>query len=184
MTSPPSSEYNLFIKPSKITETLANKDDKSTEYIIMQNNMLFTQHVAMKEEIQNIKTQFDELEEYNSSLERGKTCIQGIAKNQYLLNIENAKMIIYYKAHITTQFRDIMFSNCNILPFIIACFVNTLAVKISLCIVIVTIQAKTAFVYYKRFNLLEKTTEFKDLNDKIKKLDKSNETLHDLIDNY
>lgn len=182
MASP--TEYNLFIKPSKIQESINCKDDKSTEYIILQNNTLFTQHLADVKEITDLKAQVEELEEYNGNLERGKTCIQGIAKNQYLLNQEKTKCIDHYKAKLNASITSNMYANCFTIPLLLTCFVNIFAIKAAICVIVATMQAHFVYKNYLFYKNIEKNESFVETLEQIKNLDKSSETLHDLIDNY
>lgn len=185
MASPNSeTQYNLFIKPTKIHESVNGKDDKSTEYIILQNNTLVSQHLEDVKEITSLKNQVDELEEYNNNLERGKQCIQGIAKNQYLLNQEKSKMIEYYTSKLCESMYNTGFSHMYTLPLLLVCFLNVFAVKIAVCIIVFTIQAKSGYIHYKFYKNIGKEQHFIDSTENMKNLDKSSETLHDLIDNY
>jgi hypothetical protein len=180
-----SSEYNLFIKPSKIEDVLKNKDDKSTEYIILQNNTLVSKHIEYITELSKLKTQNDDLEEYNSTLERGKTCIQGIAKNQYILNQEKTKCIAYYKSKLTSCHIRVLKTNCFTIPLFLICFLDILFVlKASLSLVVLTIQLLHCYKQYLFHATIENDKELIYSREKIKQLDNSSETLHDLIDNY
>ena len=185
MASPTSStEYNLFIKPSKILDAVSTKEDKTTEYVILQNNELVSRHIENINTINALKVENEELEEYNSTLERGKTCIQGIAKNQYLLNQEKTKCIAHYQLKLSTCHRHVIHANLFTLPLLICCFVNVFAIKLTVCIILLTMQGKQAIQHFRFYKRVNTESHFLKTQEKIQELDKSTETLHDLIDNY
>lgn len=183
MSSSP--EYNLFIKPTAISETISGKDDKTTEYIILQNNVFISQHIAMLNELKEMKAQNDELEEFNEKLERGKGCIQGIAKNQYLLNIEKSKCIKFYKTQLNTCFTHYLYSNIFILPWLfIALFNFNFKIKIAFIVVTLTFQSKMFYKQYMWYTHIHKNNDIMEIEKEIKVLDKSTDTLHELVDNF
>ena len=183
MSSSP--EYNLFIKPTTISESIAGKDDKTTEYIILQNNTFISQHIDMLSELKEMKAQNDELEEFNEKLERGKGCIQGIAKNQYLLNIEKSKSIKFYKAQLKMCFMNYLYSNIFILPWLIMALFNIIfKIKFALIIITCTVQGKTFYKQYIWYKNLHKNEDIHEIEKEIKVLDTSSDTLHELVDNF
>ena len=180
-----SSEYNLFIKPSTISESVAGKDDKTTEYIILQNNTFISKHIEMLNQLKELKSQNDELEEFNDKLGRSKGCIQGIAKNQYLLNIENTKSIKFYKTQLDICFTSYLYSNIFILPWMVITLFNlNFKIKFAFVIVTFTIQCKTFYKQYIWYKKLHKNEDICEIEKEIKVLDKSSDTLHELVDNF
>ena len=182
MSSSP--EYNLFIKPTTISESIAAKDDKTTEYIILQNNTFISKHIEMLNELKELKSQNDELEEFNENLGRGKGCIQGIAKNQYLLNIEKTKCTKFYKAQMNTCFTHYLYFNIFIFPWLIMTLFNlNFKIKIALVVITCTIQSKMFYKQYIWYTNLHKNEDLCKIEKEMKILDTSSDTLHNLIDN-
>ena len=182
MTSP---EYNFFIKPTEIEETVKNKDDKSTEYIIFQNNVLHSKNNELTQQLNVSIHEKDELEDYSDKLEKSKSFLQGISKNQYLLSREKDKEIVYYKSNIEQSFQMTLMSGIFTVPYVLLLLSNIVDTKIKYAIMIIntTTQLKMMYNNCKWKQFVYKTEELKEIEKEIKELDNSSEYLHDLIDN-
>lgn len=179
-------EYNFFIKPTEVDNVIENKDDKSTAYIILQNNTLHSKHQELKEELETIKNERDELESLNENLERSKGCIQGLAKNQYLLSQEKTKQVSYYKKQLNYLYDQNEIIYYMSIPYILLILFHITNMKVSITVMIMTTAAQINH-YIKNYNWMKQLTknnDIKEIEDEIKALDKSNDYLHELIDNY
>lgn len=179
-------EFNLFIKPTEVEDVIANKDDKSTAYIILQNNTLHSKHLEMLEELKEVTNEKDELESLNESLDRSKSCLQGIAKNQYLLSQEKSKQVEYYKRQVNTMYMQSEFLHFLTLPYILLIMfhISNFKILIASVICITTVQINAYYENHLFIKNLSKNEDIKKIEDEIKTLDKSNDHLHELIDNF
>lgn len=180
-------EYSLFIKPSDIDTIIqSSNDDKSTSYIILQNNELHSKFNTISIELNELTTLKDELEDYNDKLERGKAHIQGITKNQYLISQEKTKMIDFYVNCYQFMFSNYIYSYALHIPYNFLLYFSIFNLKIKITIFIATYSFfinKSIHVYkfYKESFNGKKIT---DIKDELSILDKSNDYLHELIDNF
>lgn len=93
-TSTKFEEYKLVLKKENIDEVLQNnKEDKTTAYLILQNNYLHSVVESMKDQINELKNQNEELEEDNDRLQTSKTYISGLAKNRFEIAVEYKHII-------------------------------------------------------------------------------------------
>lgn len=182
-----SKEYNLFIKPTEIEDVISNKDDKSTAYIILQNNILHSKHLELLIDIKNLNNEKDDLENLNDNLSRGKSCVQGIAKNQYLLSQEKDKEIYYYKKYINELYNDkLKTMHFMCIPYLLIILSNFITYKGQLTLVVLVLSGQLN-LYISQNKWKKNIDTHKDIikiTDEIKKLDQSNEHLHELIDNF
>ena len=179
-------EYNLFIKPTKIDDIIANKDDKSTAYIILQNNTLHTKYQEITQKNTELTSENDELESLNDSLERSKSCLQGVAKNQYLLSQEKTKQVEYYKYQVHNCYDQNKLINILTIPYVLLILFHITNFKVLLTIMII-ISSSQINQYIENTKWMKQLTNNENIvkiEEEIKLLDKSNDHLHDLIDSY
>ena len=180
-------EYSLFIKQSDIDNVIqSSNDDKSTAYIILQNNELHSKYNALSREITELASEKEELEDYNDKLERSKSHIQGITKNQYLISLEKSKETAFYKNCYQYLYINYLESCLLHIPynFLIIFSIFSFKVKLSIFFITYSFFFNRSFDVYKfRKESLtgKKITEIKD---ELTNLDKSNDYLHELIDNF
>jgi len=180
-------EYSLFIKQSDIDNVIqSSNDDKSTTYIILQNNELHSKYNAISRELAELTTQKDELEEYNDKLERGKSHIQGITKNQYMISQEKSKEISFHKDCNQYMFNNYLLQYLIHIPYNFLLMFSVFSIKFKIAIFILTYsiclnQMYDVYKYRKESLTGNKISEIKD---ELKILDKSNDYLYELIDNF
>ena len=185
MTSAP--EYSLFIKQSDIDNvTQNNNDDKTTAYIILQNNELHSKFNAITRELSVLTGERDTLDEYNDKLEKGKSHIQGIAKNQYLISQEKSKEIGFYKDCYQFMYSHYLYSSLLHIPynFLLIFSIFSLKVKIALFFATYSFYFNKSIDVYKYRKESCTGKKITDIKDELKSLDKSNDHLHELIDNF
>ena len=186
MTSKPS-EYSLFIKQSDIDNVIqSSNDDKSTTYIILQNNELHSKFIAISQELGELRNENDELEEYNGKLEKSKAHIQGITKNQYLISQEKSKEINFYKESYQYIWTNCLYSYALHIPYNFLLMFSIFSFKVKFAIFLVTYSYYTnkcieIYKFRKDFLNGKKIT---DIKEELQSLDKSNDHLHELIDNF
>ena len=111
-------EYSLFIKQSDIDNVIQNNnDDKSTAYIILQNNELHSKYSVISKELSEITNEKLDLEDYNDKLEASKSHIQGITKNQYLISQEKSKETAFYKDCYQYMYENYFYSYLYHIPY-------------------------------------------------------------------
>ena len=180
-------EYSLFIKQSDIDNVIqSSNDDKSTAYIILQNNELQSKYSSISKELTALTSEKEEIEDYNDKLERGKAHIQGITKNQYLISQEKTKMIDFYKDRYHFMFYHYLQSYIIHIPYNFLLFFSVFSMKIKFAIFILTYS----FYFNHCFDMYNYRKEslsgvvITDINEELQNLDKSNDYLHELIDNF
>ena len=177
---------SLFFCQSEVDKHIQNKDDKSTAYIIHQNNILQTKYVDLLNEFNELKAEKDSLEEDNDKLQKAKTCLQGHVKNEYI-RANNYKMIAGNTEKGMYTLIKFMFSG-NIVatpmymavPFITDNKLYTLMILLT----VVTIHATTLYkglVELKRIAYAANITKIVMDN---KEIEKSNTYLEELVDNF
>ena len=176
----------MFISQSEINEVLT-KDNQTTAYIILQNNVLIQKHLDLIKENHELINQTEELTSYTDRLEKSKICLQGYVRNEHDLVLKYKKL---YKIQNTTQSE--IYTECIIMHavpitlFIITPFIAYFFHVYMLMIVYITsIVAYTIIIgcSYKYINDLKKSNIITFIIEDIKKTTQSNVYLDDLIDN-
>ena len=182
-SSPP---ISMFFCQSEIDKTMQSKekDDKSTLYIIHQNNVLQTKYMNLLAELNDLKVEKDLLEDDNDKLQKSKTCLQGHVKNEYI-RANNYKTILKHKSKHLSLFLNLFFAHnaiatiYMIIPFLAMDPDYTMALIIS----VMTVHVASLYygvVYFRRTNdqdvekLIIENTE----------IEKSNKYLEELVDNF
>lgn len=81
---------------SKTVRAILNKEDKAVEHILNQNKYLFEQLGVVRNELEAMKKNNEELESDNDSLCKSKTVMQGFLKNIHELNTLEKKINAIY----------------------------------------------------------------------------------------
>lgn len=181
-----STPISMFFCQSDIEKNIQSKDkdDKSTQYIIHQNNVLQTKYVNLLKEFNELKAEKDLLEDDNDKLQKSKTCLQGHVKNEYI-RANNYKMILKHKAECLSAFLILFFvynviaSMYMIIPlltadpnYIVASIITVMAVHV--------VFLYYGTVYFKRIN----DQDVKKLVIENKEIEDSNKYLEELVDNF
>ena len=177
----------MFIKQSDIENVIQNtNDDKSTAYIILQNNQLHSKYNSISRKLSEITAQKDELEEYGDKLELSKAHIQGIAKNQYLISQEKSKEISFRKNCYQYMLTALLYSYAIHIPynFLLLFSVFSIKVKVSLFILTYSFYINRIVDLYRFRKEALSGKEITSIEDELRCLDKSNDHLHELIDNF
>lgn len=180
-------EYSLFLKQSDIDGVIqSTNDDKSTAYIILQNNELHTKYSSISRELTELTTEKDELEDYNNKLEMGKAHIQGITKNQYLISQEKTKMIDFHQENYNFMFYQYLYSFLIHIPYNFLLIFSVFSMKIKFAIFVLTysIYFNHGMDMYKHRKECLNGEKINEIQVELNSLDKSNDYLHELIDNF
>lgn len=176
-------EYNFYMTERELKDNILNKDNSSTEYIILQNNVLQSKYTELIEE-KKINEQLLEEKDYDiESLEKSKTCLQGYVKNQYEV-IDNLKNLIVKTEFLSKKWKlHYLISMFLPAPIMILNFVRLpMEFTIGIMIGYITIQLGINFEIIK--NAKKKEYELEEIKENVNNIDKSNEYLDDLIDNF
>lgn len=176
-------EYNFYMTERELKDNILNKDNSSTEYIILQNNVLQSKYTKLIEE-KKLNEQLLEEKDYDiESLEKSKTCLQGYVKNQYEV-IDNLKNLIVKTEFLSNKWKHYylisMFLPAPIM--ILNFFELPIEFIIGLMVGYVTMQLGINFEIIKTSKKKEK--ELEELKEIINSIDKTNEYLDELIDNF
>lgn len=177
---------SMFFCQSDVEKDIQNKDDKSTAYIIHQNNILQTKYIILLKEFNELKAEKDSLEEDTDKLQKAKTCLQGHVKNEYI-RANNYKLIVENTEHGMNTLIKFVFSG-NILstpmyicvPFITDNIFHTLLILLAVVITHV-------FTIYKGIVNLKRIAYDPDIQKIVlenKEIEKSNTYLEELVDNF
>lgn len=175
---------SMFFCQSDIEKNSLNKEDKSTQYIIHQNNVLQTKYVNLLQEFNELNAEKELLEEDNDKLQKSKTCLQGHVKNEYI-RANNYKMILKHKAKCLSAFL-ILFFVYNVIATIYMIIPFLTADPNYIMAFIITVMAvHFGFLYYG-------TVYFKRINDQDveklvienKEIEDSNKYFEELVDNF
>jgi hypothetical protein len=177
---------SMFFCQSDIEKNFQDKDkdDKSTQYIIYQNNVLQTKYVNLLKEFIELTAEKDLLEDDNDKLQKSKTCLQGHVKNEYI-RATNYKMIIKQKAECLSAFIILLFAY-NVIAtmyMIIPLLTTDRTYIVASIITIMVFQVVCLYygmVYFKRIN----NQAVKKLTTENKEIEKSNKYLEELVDNF
>lgn len=181
-----SSPISMFFCQSDIEKNMQNKekDDKSTQYIIHQNNVLQTKYVNLLNEFNELKAEKDLLEDDNDKLQKSKTCLQGHVKNEYI-RANNYKIILKHKANCLSVFL-ILFFVYNVIALMymtIPLLTNDPNKIIALIVTVMAIHVVFLYygvVYFKRID----DKDVKKLFIENKEIEESNKYLEELVDNF
>lgn len=179
---------NLFIKQSEIDDKVLTKNDSSTAYIILQNNVLQTKHAHLVSSYNQLKSEKEGVDDDCEKLEKAKTCLQGLVKNENSRADNYKKLFGNSELGISRMIK--LFFTCNIIsvlyffvPFVP--FDTNQYYRLSLALTIMVIHAtvicKGAMQLYVIFFNNEEVKTAKYENDEI---EKSNKYLDELIDNF
>ena len=104
---------------------------------------------------------------------------------EVVLNIEKSKSIKFYKAQLKMCFMHYLYSNIFILPWLITALFNVnFKIKFAFIIITCTVQGKILYKQYMWYTNIHKNEDIIEIEKEIKVLDKSSDTLHELIDNF
>ena len=174
----------MFFPQSEIKKTVLGKDDASLSYIIFQNNELHTKYMEMKDMVQEFEHDKDEHDMEIDSLTKTRTCLQGYVKNEYEL-AQNWKILAtkfedIYKA-ILSSFKMTMLLNMAMYMVIVSIY--NLHIRIVLNMLYGTIQIVYMRKKLKEFKNMYDNEDLTKIKDDIKRIDKSNIYIQELVDN-
>jgi len=176
---------NMYFSSNEIKKNVLPKEDRTTAYIIFQNNELHTKLEALKKEMQEIVEERDDIERDVSSLTRTRTCLQGYVKNEYELAANWKLLATSYKEHLI-KFEKGWALSCvvNMLFMCIICMINHHVFRNTLMSIYIPIKlALNGIQIHKLHVSWYKSEKNKQLIDIIEKIDKSNMYIQELVDN-
>jgi hypothetical protein len=178
---------SFFLKKSDIDENVIDKKDvtdKSTAYIIYQNNTLMKQFHEVMQENNALKSEKEELEEYNDKLEKGRTCLQGYVKNEHDTVDKYKKLNEIYLKSINKWKGFMAMSHVFTLVYIIMlCATLKMRFIIPMLCLLGTQIYWCMNTYTPIVEFYTKSSEIKELKETIAKNKKNIVYLDDLIDN-
>lgn len=183
-----STPISMFFCQSDIEKNIQSKDkdkdDKSTQYIIHQNNVLQTKYVNLLKEFNELKAEKDLLEDDNDKLQKSKTCLQGHVKNEYI-RANNYKMILKHKSDCLSAFLILsLVYNVIATMYMIIPLLTTdphyIMASITTVMAVHGVFLYYGMMYFKR----TQDEEVKKLVIEIKEIEDSNKYLEELVDNF
>ena len=176
---------NMFFSTNEIKKNVIPQEDKSTSYIIFQNNELHTKLEELKKEMIETNEEKNEMETEISSLTRARTCLQGYVKNEFELANNWKQLASSYKEFLVKFEKGWAISMILNLFFMI---LVSMIGKYSVRITVTSLYIPSAFIInankIRKFHLGWNCDENnKELIERNNKIDKSNIYIEDLIDN-
>ena len=84
--TPKDHPINLYFGTSEDMNELKSKDNSSQSYVILQNNQLYYENSKLRQKIEKMKIDAENLSSDIDSLEKGKTCLKGLLHNEIEIN--------------------------------------------------------------------------------------------------
>lgn len=180
MTTP----VNLFFKKEDIDKSLSSKEDPSTAYIILQNNMIHKKYIDLVAKYNSLLEQKERLDDDYDALSKGRICLQGHVKNEFNKSICYKKL---YEMHrraydrLTKQHYGI--HGILLMTLLSPLLSMSIYQSFTLMATLFSLQISSTFVGTKVINtILDKQTIF-DCNVEISDIENSSKLLEDIIDN-
>ena len=176
----------VLTSENEMRKEVLSKDDPTTAYIILQNG----KYQQMIEEVTNenisLKQTLEEQENELDSMSKSKICLQGYVKNEYEY-AQNWKFIsTFYKEIMNKSYPMITaFILANMISIIIGMIgvsnINHLKMFISISnAVLVVVYTKYMYMIY---HAIYKNKEILKIMEEMKRIERSNQYIQDLIDN-
>lgn len=176
----------MYFTTNEIKKDILNKENASTEYIILQNNRLHMYVKTLENSLNDLETEKNNANDEVDSLTKTRTCLQGYMKNEveYAVNwksvaqIYNDQLLKYYNICIKSL----------ILSYIYMILITICPFQLNIKIPLTTIYM-TTLAYYTGKNLTyiyhahTKCDVLLKLKEEITKIEKNNMYIQDLIDN-
>jgi len=177
-----SGSIGMFFCQSDIEKNIKDKDDKSTAYIIHQNNAIQTRYHDILNEFNELKAEKDILEEDNDKLQKAKTCLQGHVKNEFI-RANNYRIIIENKNNVISNIFKLLFV-CNMTSMLYMIIQLVPIYKLLFLFTSVTIHM--TFIYNGVIHLrtIVNDGDIKKLTIENTEIEKSNKYLDELVDNF
>lgn len=177
----------VLTSENDLKKEVLSKDDPTTSYIILQNR----KYQEMIEEITNenisLKNTLDDQENELDSLSKSKTCLQGYIKNEYEY-AQNWKFVASF--HKEIQEKAFTMITTFVISYILSMVFGLLLITTNmkyLKIYMIVVNSIFMIVYakymYMIYSILNKNKDIKKITEDIKKIERSNQYIQDLIDN-
>jgi hypothetical protein len=176
----------VLTSENELKKEVLSKDDPTTSYIILQNR----KYQEMIEDITNenitMKKDLEEQENELDSLMKSKTCLQGYIKNEYEFALNWKFIANFYKEIGENSFKWIsLFVVSNFMSIWIGLLAVSNLYYLKMYISFANLVFMVVFAKYMLLihYTLNKNKEINKIIEEIKKIEKSNQYLQDLIDN-
>lgn len=176
----------MYFTTNEIKNDIMNKENPSTEYIILQNNKLHMHVKKLENSLNDLETEKNNADDEVDSLTKTRTCLQGYLKNEveYAVNCKSVAQI--YNDQLP-KYYNICFKSMMI-NYIYMILITICPFQLNIKITLTTIYM-TTLGYYTGKNLTciyhahTKCDVLLKLKEEITKIEKSNMYIQDLIDN-
>jgi len=86
MDGPKEHPVNFYFGSAEDMSEIKNKDNSSQEYLILQNNQLFSENAKLRTRVERVKSEKEVLSTDCDNMERSKTCLKGLLHNEVEIN--------------------------------------------------------------------------------------------------
>lgn len=175
---------NLFISQQEIDKNVSNKDDSSTAYIILQNNILQDKFEKISKKLYETTSIKDIMEDDNDRLEKAKICLQGYVKNYYTLS-NNLNKIADVNKQVTKTFKKISIeSNITTILILFTTHHFTLYINSIITSLLIVIYSFVLYEDLYFIKSLKKDVHFQKMLEENKEINNSSKMLDEIIDNF
>jgi len=86
MDGPKEHPVNFYFGSAEDMSEIKSKDNSSQEYLILQNNQLFSENAKLRNRVERVKSEKEVLSTDCDNMERTKTCLKGLLHNEVEIN--------------------------------------------------------------------------------------------------
>lgn len=86
MDGPKEHPVNFYFGSAEDMAEVKKKDNSSQEYLILQNNQLFSENAKLRSRVERVKSEKEVLNADYDNMERTKTCLKGLLHNEVEIN--------------------------------------------------------------------------------------------------
>lgn len=86
MDGPKEHPVNFYFGSAEDMSEIKSKDNSSQEYLILQNNQLFSENAKLRNRVERVKSEKEVLGTDCDNMERAKTCLKGLLHNEVEIN--------------------------------------------------------------------------------------------------
>lgn len=167
---------------AKTVEAILNKEDKAVDHILLQNRALVVKIDELKDSLNTVTNEKNEMEEENDSITKSKNILQGYMKNFHEMNKLEKKL----KNNFETSYKN--YRNMYYVLMMHALMFYMLIINVHNPIMqflsyntFVAIIIGLTFYYHKHVHsVIEKDN--KNINEELAKLYKATDMINDLMD--
>lgn len=167
---------------AKTVEAILNKEDKAVDHILNQNRALVVKIDELKDSLNDVTNEKNEMEEENDSITKSKNILQGYMKNFHEMNKLEKKL----KNNFETSYKNyrnmyyVLMMHALMFYMLIINVYNPIMQFLSYNTFVAIIIGSTFYYHKHVHSVIEKDN--KNINEELAKLYKATDMINDLMD--